>query len=336
MTDSTQPLVAVVTPVYNGEAYLRECIESVLAQTYPNWQFIILNNCSRDGTPDIARQYAARDARVHVVCNEQFLAQIDNHNAALRLIPPEAKYCKPLMADDWLTPNCLAAMVDVAERFPSVGLVCCYAHDGRHVLWDGVPYPGSFMRGADLCRATLLGEVFAFGTPTSNLFRADLVRARPAFYNPENTHADMESCYDVLRQSDFGFVHEVLAFNREHPGSQSAAEEHLDSRLVGTLTAAVKFAPIFLSPEEAARKVRIVFASYYQMLAKSALRLRGRDFWEFHRGKLRQCGYRLNRITLARAVGRELLEALTRPRLAWDGVRTWWPRAAKRAFRRSG
>ena len=56
---SEQPLVNVVTPVYNGAEFIRECIESVLAQTYSNWEYIIVDNCSTDGTPDIAREYQA-------------------------------------------------------------------------------------------------------------------------------------------------------------------------------------------------------------------------------------------------------------------------------------
>ena len=51
-----EPLVSVVTPVYNGEKYLEECIESVLNQTYKNWEYIILNNCSTDRTLEIAEQ----------------------------------------------------------------------------------------------------------------------------------------------------------------------------------------------------------------------------------------------------------------------------------------
>ena len=54
------PLVSVVTPVYNGETYLAACIESVLSQSYSNWEYVIVNNCSTDRTLDIASDYAAR------------------------------------------------------------------------------------------------------------------------------------------------------------------------------------------------------------------------------------------------------------------------------------
>jgi glycosyltransferase involved in cell wall biosynthesis len=52
---SERPLVWVMTPVYNGERYLAECIESVLAQTHENWQYLVVDNCSSDGTSEIVR-----------------------------------------------------------------------------------------------------------------------------------------------------------------------------------------------------------------------------------------------------------------------------------------
>jgi glycosyltransferase involved in cell wall biosynthesis len=57
MSTANEPFVSIITPVYNGEAYLRECIESVLAQTYSNWEYIVVNNCSTDGTLRIAEGY---------------------------------------------------------------------------------------------------------------------------------------------------------------------------------------------------------------------------------------------------------------------------------------
>src|SRR2546425_13042121 len=105
------PLVSVVTPVYNGERYLRECIESLLAQTYEHWDYTIVNNCSTDRTLDIAREYAERDPRIRIHNNETFVRVIANHNIAFRQISPESKYCKPLAADDMLLPECLERMV---------------------------------------------------------------------------------------------------------------------------------------------------------------------------------------------------------------------------------
>ena len=122
-----EPLVSVVTPVYNGEDFLTECIESVLRQTYGNYEYIIVNNCSTDRSLEIALNYSKRDSRIRVHSNSQFVGVIENHNIAFRLISPNSKYCKVVSADDWLFPECLARMVDVAEANPSAGFVGSYA-----------------------------------------------------------------------------------------------------------------------------------------------------------------------------------------------------------------
>src|ERR671926_420562 len=94
----TQPLVRVVTPVYNGERYLAEAIESVLSQTYQHWEYIIVNNRSTDRSLEIARRYVQQDTRIRLHTNPEFLGMLQNGNNALRQISPESKYGKVLHA----------------------------------------------------------------------------------------------------------------------------------------------------------------------------------------------------------------------------------------------
>src|ERR1700733_15911846 len=115
MNDTEPSCVSVLTPVYNGAEFLAECIESVLAQTYTNWDYTIINNCSTDESLAIAQKYAARDSRIRVVTNDRFLRIIENHNQAVRQMTPDAKYCKFVFADDWLFPHCVEEMVRAAE-----------------------------------------------------------------------------------------------------------------------------------------------------------------------------------------------------------------------------
>ncbi len=131
--EKPSPLVSVVTPVFNGAKYLRPCIESVLAQTYDRWDYTIVDNCSTDGSLAIAQEYAEAHPQISVRSNEQFVGAIENHNRAFRSISPEAKYCKLLSADDWMYPECISKLVDLAERHPSVGIVGSYSanDDGR-------------------------------------------------------------------------------------------------------------------------------------------------------------------------------------------------------------
>lgn len=66
-------LVSIVLPVYNGERFLAESIDSVIAQTYQNWELIIIDDCSSDSSPEIAKRYAEHDSRIHYYRNEQNL-----------------------------------------------------------------------------------------------------------------------------------------------------------------------------------------------------------------------------------------------------------------------
>src|SRR5438046_506192 len=120
---TADPLVSVVTPMYNEAEHITQCIESVLSQTYRHWEYTIIDNRSSDGSLELARRYAARDPRIRVVTNSRFLDVIPNHNAALRQISPNSAYCKMVFADDWIFPECLERMVSVGEKHPSVGII---------------------------------------------------------------------------------------------------------------------------------------------------------------------------------------------------------------------
>ena len=304
-------LVSVVTPVYNGESYLRECIESVLAQTYRNWRYVIVNNCSTDGSLAIAEHYARCDSRITVVNATEHVSVQESLNRTMALVDPDATYCKPLMADDWLYPECIEKMVSSALTDPGIGLVCCYAiSNGREVLFDSIQSTGgvvSYLSGRDACRAALLGkDVHFFGSPTSMLIRADLIRKRTPFYNPRTLHVDEESCYEILQESNFSFNHQVLAFLREHQRSQTSLNLYLGTILVGRITSLAKYGPVYLSAQEFEARRRQRFREYYGFLAKCRLKRLPREFWRFHREKLQLLGAPLSRPRLALAICRHL------------------------------
>ena len=221
---SKGPVVSVVTPVYNGESYLPECIESVLAQTWTDFEYIVADNCSTDATVAIAREYAARDLRIRVVTADEFVTADANANRALREIDQAAKYVKVVHADDWLFPTCLEKMVGLAEAHPRVGVVSAYRQLGEDVDLTGLPTDVTVLPGETVGHSALLGGPlpYLFGSPTSLLIRADLVRARPELYSLDNPHqSDQEACLDLLRESDLGFVHEPLTFTRRHEAAES-------------------------------------------------------------------------------------------------------------------
>jgi glycosyltransferase involved in cell wall biosynthesis len=307
MKTTSEPLVSVVTPVYNTEKYLAECIESVLAQTYPTWEYIIVNNCSTDRSRAIAQQYAAQDQRIRLVNNAQLLKQMPNWNHAMRQISPESRYCKVVHADDWLFPDCLTQMVALAEAHPSVGLVGAYRLDEDQVNLDGLPYPSTVTSGQVICRQALLGGPYVFGSPTSLLIRADLVREREEFYNESNIHADKEVCFEILNQHDFGFVHQVLTFTRRHNEATTSHLKRFKTTRTGNLYALLKYGPVYLTPAEYRQRLAHALDRYYTFLGQCVFELREKEFWKYQQSELAKLGLALSWWRVGRAAFWHLL-----------------------------
>jgi glycosyltransferase involved in cell wall biosynthesis len=326
-----QPLVSVVTPVYNGEAYLAECIESVLAQTYSHWEYIIVNNCSTDATAAVIERYAQIDKRIRVYENETLLPIIANHNRAFRLISPESKYCKVVSADDWLFPNCVARMVCVAEANPTVGIVGSYqlsggGNNGRNwrVKWTELPFSSGVLPGREACRSRLLGGPYVFGTPTSTMYRSDLIKGRDNFYPNPSAEADTSACFEYLQDTDFGFVYQVLSYERIHEQTMSASCRSLNSYEASRLCDLVKYGSTYLSEEEINRRLDDILSNYYKFLAASALEQhpdlpvyrfgREKAFWDYHKSRLADAGHPLSRFRLAKSIALRVLDRLLNPK----------------------
>lgn len=315
MSGSVQPLVSVLTPVYNGGKYLAECIESIIGQTFENWEYLIVNNCSTDGTREIAEEYASRDSRIRVHNNEAFVKAIPNHNIAFRLISPNCKYVKVVHADDWLYPECIARMVSLAEAHPTVGVVGSYSLEGDHVLWDGLPYFSTVVPGREICRWYLKGGPYIFGSPTSVLYRADLVRKREPFYRERYPlWADLDACLDLLKESDFGFVHQVLSFTRRHDEAASSVARRLNTYIFGQLELLKRYGPVYLEPGEYRQRLQAHLCQYHRFLGQGVFkRPRDKEFWRYHTAGLRELGVPITRVGLARAAIGAALEIVARP-----------------------
>jgi len=313
MKVTTQPLVSVVTPAYNEEQYLAECIESVLAQTYQNWNYTIVNNCSTDRTLDIARSYAAKDPRIRVHDNEEFLKMLANHNLALRQISPESKYCKVVLADDWIFPECLEKMVAVAEANPSVGVVSSYQLHGRQVRSAGLSYEQNLVSGREVCRQFLLQRLILFGTQNSVLYRSDLVRARDPFYIETDICADFEVCFALLSTTDLGFVHQVLTFSRPRPGSFGTISFDVGANYGSLLNILFTYGRQCLSDEEFGHCFDLQLSQYYRFLGRRIWMERDREFWAYHKAALAALGIELRNSRVMLMALKELLFKIPSP-----------------------
>ena len=268
------PLVSVVTPVYNAEKYLAECIESVLSQTYENLEYIIVNNCSTDGSLNIINHYAQKDKRIRIVNNSLFLEQMPNRiqvyeRGKLLPVTPQVVH-----ADDWLFPECIEKMVGLAEKYPSVAIVSAYRIDEDRVNLDGLGGNCEILSGREACRQFFINNVYLFGSPTSLLLQSDIIRSRKKFYKEKNIHADQEICFDILRKSDFGFVHQVLTYTRRHNESNTTFTRFFNTYILGDITVLINYGSYFLDQEEYRNIYKKYFKIYYRILGRRIFRVR--------------------------------------------------------------
>ena len=117
------PFVTVFTPNYNKSKYLLETIESVLQQTYENFEYIIVDDCSTDDSWDIISDYASKDERIKAYRNDENLKIVKTRNKGFQFSSKEAKYYAILDSDDVSTPERLEKQVNFLEENPRYGLV---------------------------------------------------------------------------------------------------------------------------------------------------------------------------------------------------------------------
>ena len=310
----SDPLVSVLVPVYNGERFLDEAIASVRSQSYENWRLVVIDNASTDATPRIAAAHAAADERITVATYTDLVPVYGNFNRAAGHIVPGSRYFKFLCADDVLYPECLTAMVGVAERHPAVGLVSAHRHDGDHVNIGGVPIGVEAIDGAEVAARLLMGGTygFLFGSPSSILLRVGVVPRTPLF-DEGLLHADTDLGYAFLAASDFGFVHQILTYTRRHAGAITSYASRMSTYRPEYIRILRRWGPRFLERDEFERRLAVLTAVYARDLLGRPRRFSDPAFREYHRsavpGALGGQG-----AVVARGVGRQLSHALERYR----------------------
>lgn len=118
-----KPDISVIMSVYNGETYLKEAIESVINQTFKNWELIVINDYSTDSTSKILAEFASTDERVKVYPNEVNLRLPTSLNKAISL--SSGKYIARMDADDICLPDRLEKQYKFMEENPDVALSSC-------------------------------------------------------------------------------------------------------------------------------------------------------------------------------------------------------------------
>ena len=217
---ATRPLIAIVTPVYNGAAHLEDAIRSVQAQTYRPLVHCILDNASTDATPEIINRYLGAEIPIVTLRNPATISFQENFNAVLKLIPPEAAYFRMLHADDGMPPNAIEDMMAVANGASDVVLVA-----GAERL-NGIDRPHFFPPECSVFEANaMLARTFVDEAhiPSAHvLWRCDTIREGEDFFPTDMVECIIAAVHRVLsRGGRAGFVHAHIADTRRYAGSGS-------------------------------------------------------------------------------------------------------------------
>jgi len=213
---STHPLVSIGLPVHNGENFIEAAIDSILGQTFTDFELIISDNASTDRTAAICRSYLERDSRVRFYRNERNLGAAPNLNRVFELAT--GTYFKWMMHDDVLAPDFLATSVAALEADPDA-LLCYSALDiiderGDVTAVDDNHLPG-LEDGAPSRRFAwaILPQHRCFQVLA--LIRTEALRGTSLMTG--RTTADRALIAELALHGRFVYVAKPLFGNRDHP-----------------------------------------------------------------------------------------------------------------------
>jgi glycosyltransferase involved in cell wall biosynthesis len=225
MQMNVRPYVSVCVPTYNYGRFMRDCIESVLAQTLSDWELVICDDCSTDNTTEIVQEYAQHDKRIRYLKNEQRLGM--NGNIKLVAEQGRGEYLKMLCSDDWLAPECLEVLTRSMKEHPQAVLATSaetLTNERGEALRVQFLFgqPVSIIAGEEMLDRMARGE--GFGGNSSFLIRASAYR-EVSGYDVRCLYAgDYDLAARLCRKGDYLHIDKPLFYGRIQPNSSSSQD----------------------------------------------------------------------------------------------------------------
>ena len=224
----SSPLVTIAVPVYNGARHLRESLDSLLGQTYPRTEVIVLDDASKDDTPAILASYGDR---IRVVRNEKNLGGFGNMNAGVKLAAGEliAIY----HADDVYEPMIVEREVDYLRAHPTVGAVFCLDTfiDAESHEYGRLQLPPDVARNDVLTYEDVLNALLRwknrFLRAPGAMIRRSTYDAVGLFREQFGIASDLDMWLRIARYSGIGLLHEYLFRYRHFHGNWSQQYQYL-------------------------------------------------------------------------------------------------------------
>jgi hypothetical protein len=229
---SIRPLVAVVTPVYNGGAYLEATMRCVQRQTYDRLIHVMVDNFSSDNTPEIIDRFRSKRVELITTRNDTLLPLRENWTKALCAVPAEASYVKILCADDLMRSDCIARFVEVAESDKEIEVVLCDDIFADKVHRANLPLERTVFDGTVIA-GKMLDESINW-LPYHHQFVRFHEGARSAeFFLDAPVHFDFAAVVRSSLGRKLAYLHDPLVYTRWH--AESLTSQQLGANQLKTL-----------------------------------------------------------------------------------------------------
>jgi len=160
-----RPIVSVLVTVFNREAYLSDCLESILASSWKDFEVVVVDDCSVDDSHAVAERHSVGDSRIRPYRNDRNLGDYPNRMRAASLAT--GRYIKYVDSDDLIHPHGLGVMVEAMEKHPQAALALSHS-----LPEDREPYP-SMLSPRDAWIRQFLGDGCLNSGPTGAIIRRD-------------------------------------------------------------------------------------------------------------------------------------------------------------------
>lgn len=214
LMEQQRPVVSIVLPSYNGEKYIRESIDSVLAQTFPDWELILVDDCSTDGTGAVMDAYAAKESRIKVIHNKSNQRLPQSLNIGFR--KARGKYLTWTSDDNRYLPKAMKVMARVLDEDAAIPMVSCdmeYIDAEGRVIGKHPPYDDYLFWAADM-----VGACFMYRKEVLNIVGE---------YDPAKVYVEDYDYWLRIRSrmGKFKRIPEILYRYRRHGASLTVTKE---------------------------------------------------------------------------------------------------------------
>lgn len=209
------PLLSIGLPVYNGQRYLADSMDALLAQTFTDFELIISDNASTDSTPEICLRYAAADSRIRYIRQPTNIGAAPNHRATLQAA--RGTYFKWASDDDLYAPQLLERCIEALSSDPNAVLAHAYEafiDENGDLIWP-VEYPLATADPDPAVRLRSFLTTFG-GDDFYGVMRTERLRQVAELNSYHN--ADRTFMAQIVLQGTFVQVPELLYYRRDHPG----------------------------------------------------------------------------------------------------------------------